>query len=143
LKELVVKKEAQGSSSTEEDSWAFELGYTPVPKDQLPLGYQGVTMMHIRNLLNKCRWDPNMPPEYKIRIEYKDSEIEEGVAITTLAAVSDISFANVTLLGDTIVPFHRIQKVTVDGKVLWSKLPSPGKDRYTKKGRIWKRKRKK
>ena len=97
------------------DPFGFELGYAK--------WQGGITVMHIKHFLNKCRWDSNMPPEYKVEIFYHDFAVVSQTQKITLAAVESINPQGLYLLGDVFIPFHRIRKINVDGKTMWKKMP--------------------
>ena len=74
----------------------------------------------LRVLLNKLRWDPRFE-ESKVRIYYLHrTEEGEEFRILTLSEVEDLG-SNFMILGDTMIPYHRIIRVEYGGRTLYLK----------------------
>ena len=98
-----------------DNPFSCELGYVK---------WEGIiTVMHIKNYLDKCRWDPNMPGEFQVAIFFYDFGAPDKIQKITLAAVESINPRGLYLLGDVFIPYHRIRKIDVEGKTMWKKMP--------------------
>lgn len=70
-----------------------------------------------KDVLNRIIWDPRLNPK-EFEIHYLDRK-KEGL--------SKINFSEIKLKGDffqyqnSLIPLHRIRKITRKGKVVWDK----------------------
>jgi len=75
----------------------------------------------IRDVLNRLKWDPRFDFE-EVEVVYIDRVSGSGYSSVWGWEIEDVGHKFLFVLGDTMIPIHRIVEVKYRGKAIWSKL---------------------
>ncbi len=75
----------------------------------------------IRDILNRLKWD-NSFDFSKVEVVYIDRAKNSGLSSVSGEEIEDVGHKFLFLIGDVMIPMHRIVEIKYSGKTIWSKF---------------------
>jgi len=75
----------------------------------------------IRDILNRLKWDPRF--DFRdVEVVYVDRVAGKGYSSLSGEEIEDVGHKFIFLIGDVMIPMHRVVEVKYKGRTVWSKF---------------------